>query len=247
MASRDVNSTEIAFPGPESQFPGLHRASRFRPSTTYRLPFTGVIRVGSLWGEGKKRGRSPAGLQCCSRPTPGPHRLIDVAGGGEPETSQNGWGATGGARPGTRSGRSACGRRARESPFRPFPLPVRCHWTVVQRCGRMGAQNGGHWPGFRRSGAPVKTQTWSAMGGIADRLRDAEYGRPQAYCRAVASFDSEVEKFLSRDREKRRVSLTSLVASLCKGSFICVFVGKSDRPMWLRVARRLTFEREVDT
>ena len=56
MASRDVNSREIAFPGPESQFPGLHRASRFCPSTTYRLPFTGMIRVGSPWGEGKKRG-----------------------------------------------------------------------------------------------------------------------------------------------------------------------------------------------
>ena len=241
MASRDVNSREIAFPG-------LHRASRFRPSTTYRLPFTGMIRVGSPWREGKKRG-AIAGWSPVLFPAYAGTPSIDQHSRWWRARNVAKWlGATGGARLGTRSGRSACGRRARESPFRPFPLPVRCHWTIVRRCGRMGAQNGGHWPGFRRSGAPVKTQTWSAMGGgIADRLRDAEYGRPQAYCRAVASFDSEVEKFLSWDREKRRVSLTSLVASLCKGSFICVFVGKSDRPMWLRVARRLTFEREVDT
>jgi len=37
LESRDVNSWEIAFPGRESQFPGLDRDFRFRPST-YHLP-----------------------------------------------------------------------------------------------------------------------------------------------------------------------------------------------------------------
>ena len=55
----------------------------------------------------------------------------------------------------------------------------------------MGVQNGGQRPGLRRRGAPVKKQTCNATGvAIADRLRDAKYGRPQAYCRAVASLDS---------------------------------------------------------
>jgi len=31
VTARDVNSREIAFPGRESQFPGLDRDSRFRP------------------------------------------------------------------------------------------------------------------------------------------------------------------------------------------------------------------------
>jgi len=157
-------------------------------------------------------------------------------------------GATGGARPGTRSGRSACGRWARESPFRPFPSPSDATGQSFDVAGGWACKTVGI---GQVSGAVAhlskRRQERDGGGVITDRLRDAEYGRPQAYCRAVASFDSEVEKFLSRDREKRRVSLTSLVASLCKGSFICVFVGKSDRPMWLRVARRLTFEREVDT
>jgi len=244
VASRDVNSREIAFPG-------LHRASRFRPSTTYRLPFTGMIRVGSPWREGKKRG-AIAGWSPVLFPAYAGTPSIDQHSRWWRARNVAKWlGATGGARLGTRSGRSACGRRARESPFRPFPLPVRCHYATGQSFDVAG--------GWARktvgigqvSGAVAHLSKrrhgarWG--GGIADRLRDAEYGRPQAYCRAVASFDSEVEKFLSWDREKRRVSLTSLVASLCKGSFICVFVGKSDRPMWLRVARRLTFEREVDT
>jgi len=54
LKSRDVNSLKIAFPGLDSQFPGLDRDSRFRPSM-YLLPYmltevwsqAGVCRGGS--------------------------------------------------------------------------------------------------------------------------------------------------------------------------------------------------------
>jgi len=52
---RDVNSREIAFPGRESQFPGLDRDSRFRLSTYFYLCDRSWIA-----GRGAK-GRSPAG------------------------------------------------------------------------------------------------------------------------------------------------------------------------------------------
>ena len=48
MSARDVNSREIAFPGRESQFPGL---DRFRLSV-----FTCVIGVGSPAGARRGRG-----------------------------------------------------------------------------------------------------------------------------------------------------------------------------------------------
>jgi len=61
----------------------------------YNVPFTGVIGVGSPVGaQGGIEaggGRSPASPQHCSRPTPGPHRSINIASGGAPKTSQNGW------------------------------------------------------------------------------------------------------------------------------------------------------------
>jgi len=58
---RDVNSREIAFPGRESQFPGLDQDSI---SPDYVL-FAGVIGVGSLAGA-RRGGRSPASLRCYS-------------------------------------------------------------------------------------------------------------------------------------------------------------------------------------
>ena len=50
---RGVNSLEIAFPGRESQFPGLDRDSRFRPSTYFHLRDQSWGREGGL--------RPPAG------------------------------------------------------------------------------------------------------------------------------------------------------------------------------------------
>jgi len=102
---RDVNSWEIAFPERESQFPGLDRDSRFRPSTYFHL------RDGSL--AGARRGGAITGrTRRHSRPTMGPQRrlwMINIAGGGYRGS------ATGEAqRP------SAPGRQAGESP----PPPV---------------------------------------------------------------------------------------------------------------------------
>ena len=89
-------------------------------------------------------------------------------------------GATGGARPGKHNGRSAPGRWAGKSP----PAPVRCHWTIGRRRGRMGTQNGGQWLGLRHRGAPVETQTWSVTEGRdrqpAPRRRVRETPRPQS-------------------------------------------------------------------
>jgi len=48
----------------------------------------------------------------------------------------------------------------------PRSSPIGCRWTFVRHCGRMSAQNSGQWPGLQRHGAPVKTQTWSATGGM---------------------------------------------------------------------------------
>ena len=134
--------------------------------------------------------------------------------------------ATGGARPGTCNGRSARGRRAGESPCRPSSLPVGRRWTIGRRCRRMGKQDGGQRPDLRRSGAPVKKQTCSATGG-----RDR---RPAPGCRVQETTGllsgghwsrfSEVEKFLSRDREKRSrlLSCLSKMQIVCHKQSVCI-------------------------
>jgi len=59
-------------------------------------------------GVGVRGGRLPAGPRRHSWPMWGPHRSIDIAGSGAPETSQNGRGrGLQGARPGKCNGRSA--------------------------------------------------------------------------------------------------------------------------------------------
>jgi len=49
---RDVNSREMAFPGRESQFPGLDRDSRFRPSKYFYLRDRSWVAGGGAKGEG---------------------------------------------------------------------------------------------------------------------------------------------------------------------------------------------------
>jgi len=82
---RNVNSREIAFPGQESQFPGIDRDSI---SPEY-VPITGAIRVGSPAGvwRGRRKGRSPTSRRCRA-PSP---RANDrsTAGSAAPETSHN--------------------------------------------------------------------------------------------------------------------------------------------------------------
>ena len=109
------------------------------------VPYTSVIVVGlpaGVRGGGAIAGQSPtlfradAGTPSIDRHS-GQWRTQNV-------TKQPGEGATGGARPGKRNGRSAhVGRR----------------WTIAisRTRGQMGAQNGGHWPGLRHRGACVRT------------------------------------------------------------------------------------------
>ena len=80
---RDVNSREIAFLGRESQFPRLSISPEY-------VPFTDMIGVGSPAGARRDGGRSPAGPQRCSRPTPGRHRSINIAGSGAPKRHKMG-------------------------------------------------------------------------------------------------------------------------------------------------------------
>ena len=67
---RDVNSREIAFPGRESQFPGLDQNSQFRPNRYFYVRDRSWIA-----GGGTRRGRSPArpsavpGRICTAGPT----------------------------------------------------------------------------------------------------------------------------------------------------------------------------------
>jgi len=107
--------------------------------TFYQRDRSWITGVGARGG-----GRSPAGPRHRSRPMWGPHRSIDISGGGVPETSQNGRGR---GRPGKRNGRSAPGRRAGESP----PASVGCRWTTGRRRRRMGARNCVQWLGLRRT------------------------------------------------------------------------------------------------
>jgi len=58
VVTRDVNSREIVFPGWESQFPGLDRDSRFRPSTYFYLRDLSWIACGGAKGGGAIAGRT---------------------------------------------------------------------------------------------------------------------------------------------------------------------------------------------
>ena len=171
-----------------------------------------MIAVGSPV-ETRRGRRSPAGPQRCSWLTPGPHRSINIAGNGTPETSQNGWGLQG-ERLGMRNGRSACGRRAGESPCHPFPLPVGRRGTMADVAGGWARKTAGS---GRVSGimAHLSKSRRAARRGyaIADWLWDAQYGRPQAYCRAVASLDSRKSRnsLLGIKKKDRDLRLSSLV------------------------------------
>ena len=128
-----------------------------------------------MWARG--RGRLPAGPQCCSwlmglvDRHSGRWRTRNVAkwpGGLQGERDR------GSARP---IGPQTTGREIT------VPL-VRHRWTTRCCGGRIGTQNRGQQPGLGAV-AQLKMQMWSAMGdAIADRPRDAEYGRPQA-CRRM--------------------------------------------------------------
>ena len=118
---RDVNSSEVAFPGGESQFPGLDRYSRFRPSTYFYLHDRSWIA-----GGGAKGGRGD------HRPDPAPFpaddgthrrlRTINIVGSGAPKMAG---GRVRGSATGKAQRPSAPGRQAGESP----PLPVGRRWT----------------------------------------------------------------------------------------------------------------------
>jgi len=146
---------------------GSDRNSRFRPGTcTYLSP---------AWSE-SDRGRGCEGgvivgwPRRCSLLMLGPHRSIDIAGSGAPETSQNGRGATGEMWSGEVQWLIGPGWQAGEL----LPTLVGCRWTIGWCRGRKGAQNGGQQPGLRCSGACVARN----MTGGRDRRPDAGYGKP---------------------------------------------------------------------
>jgi len=111
-----------------------------------------VIGVGSPVGA--RRGR---GAIAGRPPTPGPHRSIDIAGGGMPETSQNGRGGL--QTSATGEAQWLIGPRTMDRGI--TVPPVGRHWTIGRCRGRMGAQNGRQWLGLLRRGTSVKMQTWS--------------------------------------------------------------------------------------
>ena len=122
--TRDVNSREIAFPGWQSQFPGLDRDSRFRPSTA--------------WSELDRR-QGSEGWRGDHRPDPAPF----PADNGIPSPpaddqhsrqwrAHNGQWEVMGERDRGRQRPSARGRQAGESP-RPA---VGHRWTIGRRRGR---------------------------------------------------------------------------------------------------------------
>ena len=168
--NRDVNSREIAFPGRESQFPGLHRDSRFRPST-YLLP------TWSVWDG--QRGRE--GGNCRLVPDSVPGRCGDPIDWSDRHSKRwctrnvakrpAGGSATGevqwpiGIRTVGR-GIIACPRRMPLDSRSTSRADRRAKWRAV-------------WPCLRRHGARVETQAGNAVGGdaIADWPPDAGYGK----------------------------------------------------------------------
>jgi len=118
----------IAFPGRESQFPGIDRDSGFRPSTYFYLHDRSWIAGKGTKGGGAITGRT----RHHSRPMTGPHRhlwTIDIAGGGAPKTA--GEESTGGARPGKHNGYQPPDDGPGESP----PPPVGRRWTIGRHHG----------------------------------------------------------------------------------------------------------------
>jgi len=86
--------------------------------------------IACVGARGGGAGRSP----CCSWPMPGPHRSINIAGYGAPETSQNGWGLRGERD----RGRAMADQPADDGPGNrraaPPPSPLDAARVVFPRC-----------------------------------------------------------------------------------------------------------------
>jgi len=124
--TRDVNSREIAFPGRESQFPGLDRDSRFRPSTYFYLCDRSWIA-----GGGREGGAITGWTQRRSRPMTGPHRrlrTINIVGSGAPKTA-------GGSVRGARDRGSAIAIGPQTTGRGITALPVGRRWRSTSRAG----------------------------------------------------------------------------------------------------------------
>ena len=169
--TRDINSRENAFLSRESQFLGLDQDSRFCLST-YLLP---------AWLElDCRHGRE--------RQMRGPCRSIDIASGGVPETSQNGWGRglQGERDRGSAMANRPPGRQVGESP----PTPVGCLWTIswhrrwdghAKWWATAGSPAPWHtcqhagWECNRRTLSPTSPRVWettSPPSDVASRLAD---------------------------------------------------------------------------
>ena len=148
--------------------------TRFRPS----VPFTGVNGVGLPVEARRGGGRSLAGPRHCSRPMPGPHRLIDITGGGTPKT------ARGGGYRGSATGEAQWPIGRREGNRRASPpradvagqsVSVVGGWARTLADSSWVSGTMAHLSNHRRGAR------WGDT--IADRPPDAGYGRPQACCR----------------------------------------------------------------
>ena len=105
---RDVNSWEIAFPGQESQFPGIDRDSLFHPSTYLLLARSESDRRRGCEGGGERGDRRPV-------EDAGPHRRVRTTDQQRAVLHPKRHTMIRGARSGKCNGRSAPGRQAGES------------------------------------------------------------------------------------------------------------------------------------
>ena len=130
-----------------------------------------VIGVGSPVGA--RRGR---GAIAGRPPTPGPHRSIDIAGGGTPETSQNGRGATDECNRGS----SMADRPRDDGPGNHCAPPSDATGQSVDVVGGWAHKTAGSgWVSFA-----VAHLSKCRHGAGRDRRQqdpDAGYGRPQAH------------------------------------------------------------------